>query len=73
MADIKKGSFLYKNLIGDAQSTINAIQSFLEKNSKKDRDDMLVEEKPAESINRVLESVASDEINADIQSIIKNL
>ena len=63
----------YKNIIGSAKETIDAIQRFIEKNAPQQTVSNNVEEAPAESINRVLNSVANDETNMDIQKIINNL
>ncbi len=72
MAEINKINSLYKSIIGDTKATIEAIQKYIAKNSPEQNVNIL-EEAPAESINRILNSVVSDETNTDIQKIINNL
>ena len=62
---------LFKNIIGDTQDTINAIQRFIERNKKETDENYDV--KPADSINRIITSVANDDIVNDINKIIKDL
>ena len=73
MSDIKKlNSFSkYKNIIGDTQDTIRAIQNFIGDNKPVNME--VIEEDPAASINRVLNSNICEDTNLDIQKIIKNL
>ena len=63
---------LYRNIIGDAKETIDAIQRFIEENSpkaeKKDE-----KSQPALSIKRILESVADEETTEELQKIIDSL
>ena len=61
-------SYVY-NILGDTQATIAAIQKYIEKKPEEN----VAEETPAASINRVIESVADEELNMDLQKIIKNL
>ena len=72
MAETNRINSLYKSIIGDTKSTIDAIQRFIAKNPPKTTTSQQ-EEAPAESINRILNSVACDETNQDIQKIIENL
>lgn len=62
----------YKNLLGDTKEIIDAIQQYI-KESETVENVETEEKKPAESVNRVLNSVASEEINNDIRKIIENL
>lgn len=73
MSDIRKlNSFSkYKNIIGDTQDTIRAIQNFIGDNKPVNME--VSEEDPAASINRVLNSNICEDTNLDIQKIIKNL
>ena len=71
MAEVKKFATLYKNIIGDTQETINAIQRYIEKNQPQINNK--TEEHPAASVNRILDSISSTEINNDIQKIINNM
>ncbi len=70
MAESSKINSLYKSLIGDTKSTIEAITRYLAKNPPVETN---VVETPAESINRILNSIASEETKDDIQKIINNL
>jgi len=72
MAESSKINSLYKSIIGDTKATIEAIQKYIYQNNQK-TENKIVEESPAESINRVLNSIASEETNEDIQKIINNL
>ena len=62
----------YMNLLGDTKEMIDAIQKFITQENKINENSE-IEEKPAESVNRILNSVASEEINNDIRKIIENL
>ena len=73
MAEEVKKAGLYKNIIGDAKETIEAIQRFLANNSPKKTTSASVEEKPAESINKVLNSVSDEEVDEIVQQIIDRL
>ncbi len=73
MTDENRIGSLYKNIIGDTKSTIEAIQRYLFENSSQNNISNSDDEIPAESINRVLRSVFCDETNSDIQKIINNL
>ncbi|MBE7704612.1 MAG: hypothetical protein E7Z90_02220 [Cyanobacteria bacterium SIG29] len=67
---------IFRNIIGDAQATINAIQKYITENSpSKTINDVEceIEEAPADSINRVINAVACEETNAEIQGIINRL
>ena len=72
MEEVKKGG-IYKSILGDAQSSIEAIQRFLKENSNGNISKYDEEKIPAESINRVLDSIVDEETNSDIQRIIDNL
>ncbi|MBQ3641819.1 hypothetical protein II906_07860 [bacterium] len=70
MAERKlKLSYVY-NILGNTQATIEAIQKYLE---QKPQEIDEKEETPAASINRVIDSIADEELNMDLQKIIKNL
>ncbi len=74
MDEAKKINSLYKNILGDTKATIEAIQKYIKNNSPaKVVNNTEVEEEPAASVNRILNSVACEETNNDIQKIINNL
>ena len=62
----------YKNILGDAKETINAIQKFIEKD-KKERLNNEVEETPAASINKILNSTIDKETCEANQLIISKI
>ena len=70
MAETRKA--IYKNIIGDTNDTINAIQRFIEKHSPQ-KNITVEEEFPADSINRVINSVLNKEVAYEIEKIIKKL
>lgn len=61
----------YKNILGDAKETIEAIQKFISNGQNETTVDF--EEEPAASVNRILNSVSEEEITNDIRKIIENL
>lgn len=61
----------YRSILGDTKDTINAIQKFIEKSSKKA--EYTGEEAPADSVNRIIKSIQDEDTIDDIQKIIKNL
>ncbi|MBQ4123366.1 hypothetical protein IJD44_06570 [bacterium] len=61
----------YKNILGDAKETIEAIQKFISNSQNETTVDF--EEEPAASVNRILNSVSEEEITNDIRKIIENL
>ncbi len=64
----------YKNIIGSAKETIEAIQKYINNFSSSNiNNNIETEEEPAASINRILNSTASEETNLEIQKIINNL
>ncbi len=64
----------YKNIIGNAKDTIEAIQKYINNYSKENiQNSANSQEEPAASINRILNSTASEETNSEIQKIIDNL
>jgi len=74
MAEVNKINSLYKNILGDTKATIEAIQKYITNNSpSKAVNNAEVEEEPAASVNRILNSVVCEETNNDIQKIINNL
>ncbi|MBQ9244734.1 hypothetical protein IJ182_00535 [bacterium] len=73
MAEEVKKANLYKNILGDAKSTIDAIQKFIAENSPKNNVNSDREEQPAASINKILDSIADEETSEDIQKIIDRL
>ena len=73
MAEEVKKVSLYKNILGDAKATIDAIQKFIAENSPNKKVENNTQETPAASINKILDSVADEEINNDIQKIIDKL
>lgn len=74
MSEVKR--LVFKNIIGDTKATIEAIQKYILENSpSKTAKDVQseIEEAPAESINRILNSTVCQETNSEIQEIIKRL
>ena len=61
----------YLNLLGDTKEIVDSIQKYIDVNQK--NNGSTGEEEPAASVNRVLGSVASEDINNDIRKIIENL
>ncbi len=72
MAEETKKLGLYKNILGDAKETIDAIQRFIAENSPMNKKTE-TQEKPAESINKILTSVADEEVDEIVQTIIDRL
>ena len=70
--DVKKIS-LYKNIIGDAKETIDAIQKFIAENSPNKAKHANEAEQPALSIKKILESISDEETSEEIQKIIDRL
>ena len=70
--EVKKGN-VYKGILGDTQASIEAIQKFINENSKNKYTPKSNEKLPTESINRILSSLSDEETNSDIQKIIDNL
>ena len=60
----------YRGLIGTTRESVEAIQRFIEKNKNEDVN-MIVEEEPAASINKVLNAAIEEDY--EIQNIINNL
>lgn len=73
MAEEVKKFSLYKNIIGDAKETIDAIQRFIEENSPKKNKVQENNEQPALSIKKILESISDEETTEEIQKIIDKL
>ena len=75
MAEANKINALYKNILGDTKATIEAIQKYIKNNSVNNQviENSEIEEEPAASVNRILNSIACPETNNDIQKIINNL
>lgn len=73
MAEIRKINFICKSLIGNAKDTIDAIQKYIDKYDASRLNNLNKEESPAESVNRILNSVSCEETNAEIQKIINFL
>jgi len=73
MAEVSKINSLYKSIVGDTKATIEAIQKYIAQNNTVRNNGINTEESPAESINRVLNSVVDEDVNNDIQKIINNL
>lgn len=61
----------YKNILGSAKETIEAIQKYINNNQSSQNKE--IEEQPAASINRILDSVADEEIANDVNKIINNM
>ncbi len=73
MSETKKLQFFHRNILGDAKSTIDAIQKFIKENAPKRIETEVDENETLSSLNRILDSVACEETNAEINKIIKNL
>ena len=61
----------YKNILGDTKRTIDAIQKFIEEYSVPVK--AAKEEMPADSVNRVINSIKDEDTQEDINKIIRNL
>ena len=73
MADEKRLN-LYKNIIGDTKSTIDAIQRFIRENSPQTIEHNIeMEDSPAESINRILKATACEDTQKDIADFLKKI
>jgi hypothetical protein len=70
--EVKKGVF-YKGILGDTQASIEAIQRFIDENSKRPVPASQDGKLPVDSINRILESLSDEETNSDIQKVIDSL
>lgn len=76
MAEVNKINNIYKNILGDTKETIEAIQKYIKNNSVNNKqmiENTQIEEEPAASINRILNSTICEETNSEIQKIINNL
>jgi hypothetical protein len=73
MSEVKKLNSIYKNILGDTKATIDAIQKYIAQSKVEEVNNIEIEEAPAESVNRILNSVASEEISKDINKIIESL
>lgn len=73
MSEAKKMPFNYKNILGDAKETIEAIQRYIEDNARAKAPLENEQQEELTSLNRVLNSVSCEETNAEINKIIKNL
>ena len=73
MSEVKR-TRLYKNIIGNAKDTIDAIQRYIEENSKRQQIERIeTEDAPAESINRILKAAACEDTQKDIQDFLKRI
>ncbi len=72
MPEFKAALSNYRNILGDAKETINAIQRFIEKDEKAHLNNE-VEETPAASINKILNSTIDKETCEAIQLIISKM
>lgn len=64
----------YRNILGNTRQTIEAIQKFIESNpSSEINENDITETNPAESINRILDSMSTDETNMIIRKLINSL
>ena len=73
MAEEAKKGGIYQGILGDTQASIEAIQRFINENSRSKYTPKSEEKLPTESINRILNSLSDEETNSDIQKIIDNL
>ena len=73
MSEVKR-TRLYKNIIGNAKDTIDAIQRYIEENSKRQPiEHFETEDSPAESINRILKAAACEDTQKDIKDFLKRI
>ncbi len=73
MSEVKR-TRLYKNIIGNAKDTIDAIQRYIEESSKRQPvEHFETEDAPAESINRILKAAACEDTQKDIQDFLKRI
>ena len=73
MSEVKR-TRLYKNIIGNAKDTIDAIQRYIEENSKRQPiEHFETEDTPAESINRILKAAACEDTQKDIKDFLKRI
>ena len=66
----------YKNIIGDAKATIEAIQNYLQQfsvNRNNVVDEGEVGSTPCASVNKILASTQDKDLQADVAKIIDNL
>ena len=69
-----KRTRLYKNILGNAKDTIDAIQRYIEESSKRQEIERIeTEDAPAESINRILKAAACEDTQKDIQDFLKRI
>ena len=73
MSESKKIEFFHNNILSDAKATIDAIQNYIKENARNKVETHTEEEETLKSLNRILNSVACEETNAEIDKIIKNL
>ncbi len=73
MSEVKR-TRLYKNIIGNAKDTIDAIQRYIEESSKRQQIEHIeTEDAPAESINRILKAAACEDTQKDIKDFLKRI
>ena len=73
MSEVKR-TRLYKNIIGNAKDTIDAIQRYIEESSKRQPiEHFETEDTPAESINRILKAAACEDTQKDIKDFLKRI
>ena len=73
MSEVKR-TRLYKNIIGNAKDTIDAIQRYIEENSKRQPIEHIeIEDAPAESINRILKAASCEDTQRDINAFLKRI
>ncbi len=63
----------YKNIFGDTEKIINAIQKFLEKGKEDEENLNKIEESSELSINKIIDSVVDKEVNEAIKQIIDKI
>ena len=73
MSETKKLHFFHRNILGDTKATIDAIQKYIKENTPQKIEVEKEEDETLKSLNRILDSVACEETNAEINKIIKNL
>lgn len=61
----------YSNILGDTKETIEAIQRFIDKSSKIQQKS--VNDNKETPLDRVIKSVLNDDIQNELEKIIKNL
>ena len=68
MSETKKLHLNYRNILGDAKETIEAIQKYIKDNARNNFEHTHEKDEELNSLNRVLDSVTCEETKAEINS-----